>query len=81
MYRFKQTVIIRYNNITANTYWRFILGNLYILGCQEEYQLGHSNVDVVSLETGEATKATSMLEPRIDPAVATSSSSIFVFGG
>ncbi len=61
----------------------FTLGKLFIIGEKGENQLGNSSVDVVSLDTGETASVASMLAPRIDSAVATSSSSssIFVFGG
>ncbi len=59
----------------------FALGKLYIIGDKENYERGYSNVDVVSLDTGETAEATSMLAPRIDPTVTSSTSVIYTFGG
>ncbi len=56
-------------------------GKLYIIGGEERIELGCANVDVVSLDTGEAVRAASMQAPRSFLAIATSASSIFVFGG
>ncbi len=59
----------------------FALGKLYIIGDKEKYERGYSNVDVVSLDTGETAEATSMLASRIDPIVTSSTSVIYTFGG
>ncbi len=40
-----------------------------------------NKVDVVSLDTGEAAEAASMQARRVFPAVTSSASSMFVFGG
>ncbi len=63
-----------------------MFGKLYIIGGNEELRVkrfppGCPDVDVVSLDTGEAAAAAPMQVPRIVPAVASSASSIFVFGG
>ncbi len=58
-----------------------MLGKLYIIGGEERIGLGCTNVDVVSLDTGEAVRAASMQAPRSFLAIATSASSIFVLGG
>ncbi len=63
-----------------------MLGKLYIIGGSKElgrqfFPSGCTNVDVVRLDTGEAAAAASLQALRIAPAVASSTSSIFVFGG
>ncbi len=63
-----------------------MLGKLYIIGGSEAmealfFPFGCTDVDVVSLDTGEAAAAAPMQAPRTAPAVASSTSSIFVFGG
>ncbi len=57
------------------------LGELYVIGGQERFPLSSNKVDVVTLETGAIASAPSMLEYRGAPAVTSSVSSIFVFGG
>ncbi len=59
----------------------FTLDKLYIIGDKKKHQLGYSNVDVVNLSTGMTFEAASMQTPRISPAVTSSESSLFVFGG
>ncbi len=58
-----------------------MLGTLYIIGGNETYLRGYTNVVVVNWDTGEATAAAPMMAPRTAPAVASSASSTFVFGG
>ncbi len=58
-----------------------MLGKLYIIGGNETHLRGSTDVLVVSLASGEATAAAPMQAPRFDPTVASSASSIFVFGG
>ncbi len=58
-----------------------MLGELYVVGGQQHFPLNSNKVDVVTLETGEIASAPSMQEYRGAPAVTSSVSSIFVFGG
>ncbi len=63
-----------------------MLGKLYIIGGSEAmgvqlFPSGCTDVDVVSLDTGEAAAAAPMQESRFAFAVASSTSSIFAFGG
>ncbi len=58
-----------------------MLGKLYIIGGEDLIGPDCNKVDVVSLYTGEDAAAAPMRRPRVDLAVASSASSIFVFGG